>query len=604
VSAAPASTPHGSADTLSVGGLPVGATGSVTLTSGATTLCTVTLPGSSCLTPVSLPAGTYPVTGTYSGDGNYAGSSDTTSFDVTVAGTPSFAAAATPSSTPFGSAVTLSDSGLAADATGTVTFTSGAATLCTVTVPVASCQPSATLPVGTYPVVAHYSGDANYSPVTAATTFDVTKADTALAVTVTPGSTTFGAPVTVSVSGLPAGATGTVTVTSGATTLCTITLPATSCTTPPGLDPGNYPVTATYPGDPDHNGSSDTTSYTITKAPTTMTATATPASAQYGAPVLLSVSGLPTAPAATGTVTFTSGATTLCTATLPATTCNAPVPLVPGTYPVTATYSGDTDYQGSTAPTSFDVTKATVPGLTATASPTRTTVGVPTTLSALGLPPGATGTVVFSSGTTTLCTATVGTTTSCATPVSLGAGTYPVVATYSGDSNYTPGSATTTFAVVAAPVAGAAAATTHKGQPVTIALPAPTGAGPFTFTLVDDAPAADGTCTVTSDGHLTFVPVAGFTGTATCTYQVTDGLGVSSAPADAVITVLPGTTGGGGGGGGGTGGSGGSTGGGGGSGHLPRTGAEVRTPLVLGGVLLLSGLVLVAAAAVRRRRVD
>ena len=61
--------------------------------------------------------------------------------------------------------------------------------------------------------------------------------------------------MTLSVSGLPAGASGTVTFTSGATVLCTATLPATSCTATVSFAPGTYPVQATYSGDDDYNGS-------------------------------------------------------------------------------------------------------------------------------------------------------------------------------------------------------------------------------------------------------------------------------------------------------------------------------------------------------------
>ena len=63
--------------------------------------------------------------------------------------------------------------------------------------------------------------------------------------------------------------------------------------------------------------------------------------------VTVSASGLP--PSATGTVTFTSGGVVLCTATLPATSCTTTVTFPPGAYPVKATYSGNADYNGSTA---------------------------------------------------------------------------------------------------------------------------------------------------------------------------------------------------------------------------------------------------------------
>jgi hypothetical protein len=59
------------------------------------------------------------------------------------------------------------------------------------------------------------------------------------------------------------------------------------------------------------------------------------------------VTGLP--PGATGTVTFTSGGKVLCTATLPATSCTTTAAFPPGAYPVTATYSGNVDYNGSLA---------------------------------------------------------------------------------------------------------------------------------------------------------------------------------------------------------------------------------------------------------------
>jgi hypothetical protein len=48
-------------------------------------------------------------------------------------------------------------------------------------------------------------------------------------------------------------------------------------------------------------------------------------------------------------VAFTSGGLVLCTATLSATSCTTSVTLPAGTYPVQATYSGDGNYNGSTA---------------------------------------------------------------------------------------------------------------------------------------------------------------------------------------------------------------------------------------------------------------
>jgi hypothetical protein len=87
-----------------------------------------------------------------------------------------------------------------------------------------------------------------------------------------------------------------------------------------------------------------------------MTASASPTPTSYGNAVLLSVSGLPGD--ATGTVSFTSGGTTLCTASLPTPSCDTSSTLGVGTYNVTANYPGDTNYDATSAPTSFTITRS------------------------------------------------------------------------------------------------------------------------------------------------------------------------------------------------------------------------------------------------------
>jgi hypothetical protein len=78
------STTTSSVETLAWAGLPGDATGTVQFASGATVLCTATLPSTSCSSGTLAP-GSYPaVTGTYSGDGTYAGSTSTNSVNLTV----------------------------------------------------------------------------------------------------------------------------------------------------------------------------------------------------------------------------------------------------------------------------------------------------------------------------------------------------------------------------------------------------------------------------------------------------------------------------------------------------------------------------------------
>ena len=179
-----------------------------------------------------------------------------------------------------------------------------------------------------------------------------TPAPTSFTASATPSTVAYGSRSTLSESGLPAAARGTVTFRSGSTTLCTATLPATSCTTSPTLPAGNYAITATYAGDSTHAGSTATTNLRVTAA-TAFTASASPSTVDFGERSTLTENGLPGA--ARGTVTFRSGSTTLCTVTLPATSCTTSLTLPKGSYAITATYSGDSNYSGSTATTNLRV---------------------------------------------------------------------------------------------------------------------------------------------------------------------------------------------------------------------------------------------------------
>jgi hypothetical protein len=95
---------------------------------------------------------------------------------------------------------------------------------------------------------------------------------------------------------------------------------------------------------------------------------------------------------------------------------------------------------------------------------------------------------------------------------------------------------------VASPVSGSGVAP----SPLTVTPSTPIGVGPFTFALVTGSlpPAADGTATINAGtGAITFTPASGFSGEVpTFGYRVTDGDGLSSAPASVSISfALPAT---------------------------------------------------------------
>lgn len=172
------------------------------------------------------------------------------------------------------------------------------------------------------------------------------------------------------------------------------------------------------------------------------------AAVPYGSAATLAETGLPNA--ATGTVTFSNSlSVTLCTAKLPAPQCTSPDSLTPGTYLVTATYSGDGTYSGSTSTNSVSLTVLAPTTTVASASPDDTASGTSVTYSAVvtsnyGVP---TGTVNFRTPAKLLCTGTLsGDTASCdATTAPIG--TYNIKATYVGDGVSARSVGTTTMTV-------------------------------------------------------------------------------------------------------------------------------------------------------------
>ena len=174
---------------------------------------------------------------------------------------------------------------------------------------------------------------------------------------------------------------------------------------------------------------------------------------EFGTSATLTASGLPTA--ASGTVTFKNiDGTVLGTATVSNGTASCPTAttLPIGNYDdITAVYSGDVNYLGSssTQSTALTVTGTAATTLTASVRDSSVAYGTPDTLTASVLPTDATGTVTFtdqdgkSLGTATVSNGTA----SCVTATNLSAETHSVTAAYSGDSTYAPSSATTSFTI-------------------------------------------------------------------------------------------------------------------------------------------------------------
>jgi LPXTG-site transpeptidase (sortase) family protein len=320
-------------------------------------------------------------------------------------------------------------------------------------------------------------------------------------------------PVTVDVSPAAGGGTptGSVNVSDGSQS-CTITLPATSCTLT-STTSGAKTLTATYGGDSNWNGSSDTESHTVQKADTAVTFDSVSAEPSvYGTNYTVSVSVSAEAPGSgmpTGSVQISDGIGNDCTAALSggSGSCSLPSSQV-GTVTLNASYGGDTNFNTASQTRSHTISKAG-PTVTITdVSPSPSVTGEPITVSltvtsTAGTP---TGIVIVSYGSglpagscTAYLTGGVG---SCTLTIAT-AGSKTLSAEYQGDTSFSTSTNTTAHIVQkadsAVTISSVSPETTLTGQPYTVSVTAAAvspGAGTPTGT-VSVADGEGNTCSIT-----------------------------------------------------------------------------------------------------------
>jgi 2',3'-cyclic-nucleotide 2'-phosphodiesterase (5'-nucleotidase family)/predicted extracellular nuclease len=321
--------------------------------------------------PASVPGGPAEITLV----GASTGTEITVPIEVEAAAPQATVAAGADQTIAWGQAtsVDVTVSGNLATATGTVRLFEGSTPVGSA---VALAGGSATLPLaarslepGTHSLRVVYSGDDTYDEAEDTVVVTVEKA----AATVTAGnvSITYGQSATVAVS-VGGGATGKVEIRNGGTTLASGDLVNGSVQIAvPGLEPGTYGLTAAYLGD-DHV-QAGSAGFTVTVAKVTPTVTAGNVSATYGQASTVTVN---VGSGATGTVRVLRGSTVLGTGTVSGGSAQVTLPatsLTPGTYTLTAAYSGDGRFAAASASFSASIAKA---GSTTkvTASPAKTRV--------------------------------------------------------------------------------------------------------------------------------------------------------------------------------------------------------------------------------------
>ena len=361
--------------TAAVAPSPTG--GTVQFLDGGTALGTATVQsGAASLSVSTLSVGTHSITAVYSGDGAAYLGSTSAGFTETVGKASTTATvAASPNPATAGQTVTLTAAVSPASATGSIEFLDGANVLGTVPVSngAASLSTSALAP-GSHSITVVYSGDTNNSASTsAAVTETITKAATISTLATSPNPATVGQPVTLSGAVSPSTATGTMQFLDGATLLGTVALTngAASMSTS-ALAAGSHLLTVAYSGDATNSAStSAAVTETVNKAATTTTLTSSLNPAVSGQTVTFTAQASPAS--ATGNIQFKDGNTLLGTVTLSSGAASLAVSsLLVGTHSITAIYSGDGNYTGSTSAALTQTVTAAIPGaptnLIATAS--------------------------------------------------------------------------------------------------------------------------------------------------------------------------------------------------------------------------------------------
>ena len=385
--------------------------------------------------------------------------------------TPAVTLVTDPNPSALGQLVAMSATIGSCNATGTVTFREGTATLGTAQVANGTALFSTTgLSFGTHTITARYNGDANNNPSVSNTVIQVVGGAPTILFTTNPNPSTACQLVTLTATLVPPdipsaasllrripgpAVTGSVTFSDGNTTLGTATVSAGVATLQVTLLAGNHPLTARYNGDRNYNPVSALATQVVNTAAPSVTFTTTPNPSSVNQAVLMTatVTGCGTA---TGSITFLDGTTTLATVS-PLTAGGASFTtssLTVGTHPLSARYSGDVNNSSATSNTVNQVVGKIAATTTLAAAPNPSNFGQAVVLTATvtstrAAPPVPAGSVLFLNGSTQVGSAPLNSSGVATVSVStLPPGSNTLTALYVGDANFLSATSNTVNQVV------------------------------------------------------------------------------------------------------------------------------------------------------------
>jgi hypothetical protein len=451
---------------------PSAATGSVEFFDGATSLGTSPLSsGSAALATASLALGSHSITAVYSGDLTYPTSTSPVHSHTVNSASTSTAVTTSPNPSVVGESVTISASVTvnppgAGSPSGSVEFFDGATSLGTSPLSGGSASlNTSALTVGGHSITAVYSGDPSFGGSTSpAHSHTVNPASTSTSLASAPNPSTFGSSVTLtaSVSVNPPGAgspSGSVEFFDGATSLGSSPLSGGSATlNTSALAVGPHSLTAVYSGDPSFSGSTSAVhSHTVNAASSSTSLVSSLNPSTSGQAVTFTATVTPSG--ATGSVEFFDGASSLGTSPLVSGSASLSTSaLTPGSHPITAVFSGDASYSGSTSNLVTQVVNSAGTSVSLVAAPNPVVFLDPATLTATVSPSAATGSVEFFDGVTSLGTSPVSGGSAQLITSSLAVGVHSLTAHYLGDGTYSPSTSAPTSLEVKAKIVATAGA--------------------------------------------------------------------------------------------------------------------------------------------------
>jgi hypothetical protein len=360
-------------------------TGTVTFKDGGTTIGSSPLSGGGAnYSTSSLSVNSHSITAVYNGDTNFSGSTSAGLNQTVNKASASTALGSSLNPSFYGTTVTFTATltlSSGTGPTGTVTFKDNGATLATLALSGSTASYSiSNLAAGSHPITTVYSGDGNFSGSTSGTvTQTVNQAGTNTLVGSSSNPSIYGASVTFTATVSPKTGTGTptgnVTFKDGGTLLATVSLSGgTAGYSTSGLSAGGHSITANYNGDSNYTSStSSAVNQTVNKVATNTAVSSSLNPSTVGTSVTFTATVSPSA--ATGTVQFFDGGTSLGSQPLSGGTASlTTASLTAGSHPITATYSGDGNYSGSTSGTLTQTVNSVNANFTISATPTTRTV--------------------------------------------------------------------------------------------------------------------------------------------------------------------------------------------------------------------------------------